>query len=53
MVPDMNILKSTLKLMGFLYLFFTKVKYAISCFEKMRDVSLEDEDIPSLMFAYK
>lgn len=55
MIPDMFLLKSTLKLMGFLYIFFNKMKYAVSCFEKLRDVADEDEDedFMHVMFAYK
>lgn len=39
--------------MGFLYIFFNKMKYAVSCFEKLRDASDEDEDFTHVMFAYK
>lgn len=41
-IPDLFLLKSTLKMLGYLYIFFNKMKYAVSCFEKLRDVADED-----------
>eukprot|EP00347_Sterkiella_histriomuscorum_P011790 403371089 len=52
-IPDVFLLKSSLKLLGFLYIFLNKMKFAVSCFEKLRDVADEDQDFISVMFAYK
>ena len=52
-IPDLPLLKSALKLLGFLYIFFNKIKYAVSTFEKLRDVADEDVDFSNVMFAYK
>jgi len=41
-IPDVFLLKSALKMLGFLYIFFKKMKFAVSCFEKLRDVADED-----------
>mmetsp|Transcript_18572 Transcript_18572/g.17649 ORF Transcript_18572/g.17649 Transcript_18572/m.17649 type:complete len:90 (+) Transcript_18572:119-388(+) len=53
MIPDVFILKGVFKLLGFLYLFFNKMRYSILSFERLRDISEEDEDYITLMFAYK
>lgn len=53
LIPDVFILKSTFKLLGFLYIFFNKMKFAITSFERLRDVADEDEDFLSIMFAYR
>jgi hypothetical protein len=42
LVPDIFLLKSVFKLMGFLFIFFNKMKFAVSCFERLRDISDED-----------
>ena len=52
-IPDVLLLKSSLKLLGFLYIFFNKIKFSIACFERLRDVADEDRDFLSVMFAYK
>ncbi|CDW91079.1 histidine acid phosphatase family protein [Stylonychia lemnae] len=52
-IPDVYLLKSSLKMLGFLYIFFNKMKFAVSCFEKLRDVADEDQDFTYVMFAYK
>ena len=41
-IPDVFLLKSALKMLGYLYIFFNKMKFAVSCFEKLRDVADED-----------
>ncbi len=53
LVPEVNMLKASLKLLGFLYLFFNKIKYAVISFERLRDVADEDRDFITVMFAYK
>lgn len=52
-IPDVYLLKSALKMLGFLYIFFNKMKFAVSCFEKLRDVADEDQDFQYVMFSYK
>lgn len=52
-IPDLPLLKHTLKLLGFLYIFFNKIKYAVATFERLRDVAEEDGDFGGVMFAYK
>lgn len=41
-IPDVNLLKSSLRLLGFIYLFFNKFKFAVDTFERLRDVADED-----------
>ena len=52
-IPDMFILKSALKLLGHLYIFFNKMRFAVSTFERLRDVADEDQDVQYVMCAYK
>lgn len=42
LVPDIFLLKSTFKLMGYVYLYFNKLNFAIQCFERLRDTADED-----------
>jgi hypothetical protein len=53
LVPDLFLLKSTFKLLGFLYIFFNKLKYAVLSFERLRDIADEDEDYVTVMFSFK
>jgi hypothetical protein len=43
-VPEVALLKQSLKLLAFSYAYFQELTYCISTLERLRDVAVEDHD---------
>ena len=52
-LPQINILKISIKLLAFAYIYFDRNSQAVNTLERLRDVALEDQDYPLVMFAWK
>lgn len=52
-VPDVNLLKCALKTLSFTYIYFGETGFAVQTLERLRDVAMEDQDLGSVIFAYK
>lgn len=52
-IPEVAILKQALKLLAYVYMYFKKQNMAVSTLERLRDVSMEDLDYPTVMYALK
>jgi hypothetical protein len=47
------LVKIALKLLASVYAYFSELKLAVQAYERLRDVSAEDRDFITVMFAYK
>jgi hypothetical protein len=52
-IPEVTILKAALKLLAYVYIYFKKLNFAVSTLERLRDVSNEDMDYQTVMYALK